>query len=233
MHRGSINETGRPRRDYGRWAILLAAAQFVGVSIVAMAMYPGGHPWDPQAAGYSFWRNTISDLTKSAANNGQPNPAYVAFLASLAVLAAGMAVAWFRLPRWFPRWRRLGSTCRVLGAVSVAGMIWLAAAPADTAPHQHVLAIAASAGPGLASVALACGAMFLDRACPRWWAVFTLGMLVVSTVSFTHYVHHFWLDGQWPPAAPAVEKLAALYVLTWLTLSAVIQPRRGAAFEAV
>ena len=53
---------------------ILGVIQFVILSTIAMASYPGGTPWDPTAVGYTFWQNALSDLGRTVAYNGQGNP---------------------------------------------------------------------------------------------------------------------------------------------------------------
>jgi hypothetical protein len=219
---------GNPAGRHARWStaaslvILLDLAQFVVVWLVAMARYPGGNPWNLHAPGYSFWRNTLSDLTASVADDGRPNGTYRSFMVSLGLLAPAMLIAWLHLPRLFARYRRLGRTVRILGWLSAAGLVWVATAPANLDPRAHVLAIGASSLPAAVGLALACAGLFLGRAVSRCYAWFTGGLLAVVWLQVVQYLYSFWLGGTWSPAMPAMEKVAALYVLAWLSASAIL-----------
>lgn len=200
--------------------IVLCVLQFVAAALLAGWMYPGGHPWDTDAAGYTFWRNTISDLGKDIANNGKPATwAADAFNVSTALLAPGFIALWLILPTLLPRASRLRPWVRWAGLASVAGLVGVAATPADRLPDLHTLTIGLAAVPGLTACMLACVAL-LARPGGRWLGSATLVMLTIAMVHFGQYVRHFWLHGPWTRACPAVQKLAVMTALAWMLLIA-------------
>jgi hypothetical protein len=216
--------------------VLLAVGQFIVIQGIAMTRYPGGHDWDRQAKGYDFWHNTLSDLGKTAAYNGQPNPMSRASRVSATALLLSIGLLWLVLPRLFPHRRRLGLFVRVLGMLSLGGIIGLGFTPADKYHVGHAVANGFAAVPGLAAYLLVCWGMVFSKntknaknskRCPRFLPITSLVFLVVAMVHFGQYVAHFWLGFAWTPAAPAVQRLAFLTGLAWITLAAGVLLRQA------
>jgi hypothetical membrane protein len=200
--------------------IILSVVQFVIIWSVAMARYPGGNEWDHSAEGYSFWRNTFSDLGKTVTCAGRANPNLGGvFNLSLTAVMLGLAPLWLVLPRLFPTRRLLGRIVRVLGMLSILGMFGVGLVPGDHST-LHAAFIGMAAVPGLAAAITALAAMFLCPRCPKAYVWFTLAFLATALVHFGQYVNHFWLGGPWTPAAPAAQKVAVLFGLAWMLVTA-------------
>jgi len=212
--------------------VLLAVGQFVVIQGLAMTRYPGGHDWDKAAPGYDFWRNTLSDLGKTVAVNGRPNPLSALSRGSATVFLLSLGPLWLVLPRLFPDRRRLGAAVRVLGMLSLGGIVGLGLTPADKYHVGHAVANGFAAVPGLAAYLLSCwGMVFTQKTnakhCPRWLPVVGGVLLIVAMVHFGQYVAHFWLGFAWPPAAPACQRLAFLAGLAWIVPTAGVIFRRA------
>ncbi len=219
MHSLPHTPASTPRRICSL-VIVLCVLQFIAAALLAGWMYPGGHPWDTDAPGYTFWRNTMSDLGKDIANNGEPATwAAHVFNISTALLAPGFVALWCILPTLLPHKSRMRSWVRWTGLASVAGLVGVAATPADRLPDLHTLTIGLAAIPGLTACTLACVALLANSG-SRWLGGLTLTMLAVGMVHFGQYVRHFWLHGPWTRACPAVQKLAVMAALAWMLLVA-------------
>ncbi|MBN2469441.1 MAG: hypothetical protein JXN59_01860 [Anaerolineae bacterium] len=140
-----------PAHPVARWRrriyhfALFATGQFVILTLLGMALYPGGTAGTPDAAGYNFFRNFFSDLGMYTAHNGAPNTASAA-LFLVALTTSGLAVALYFLtaPPLFRANRRAhwlalaGSLAGVLTGIGFIGVAW---APADVQMTLHVQAV--------------------------------------------------------------------------------------------
>jgi hypothetical protein len=200
------------------WGIVwLGAAQFVVLSAVAMALYPGGTEFDPTPDHYRFWTNTFSDLGRTRAHDGADNTtAAVLYHTALGLLSASLAAAWWMLPTLAPNHRPLKWFIRACGALCVAGALGVALTPADVSGIWHGVTIGVAAVPGMVGIVSLVVATWRDAACPRWVALLGAAVLLAAGAHFTQYVHHFWLGGAWTPAAPAVQKIFAALAMGYL-----------------
>lgn len=108
---------------------------FVVLTALAMLIYPGGTATDPTTRGYSFFTNFFSDLGRTHARNGQPNP-IAAPMFFIALSGAGIALIAFSFAfaRFFTRARfdrALALLGALAGAVAGACFIGVAFVPAD------------------------------------------------------------------------------------------------------
>jgi hypothetical protein len=114
---------------------------FVVLTAIAMFFYPGGTASDPTTRGYSFFTNFFSDLGRTQARNGQPNPIAVP-LFFIALSGAGVAlIAFFvAFARFFTR-TRLDRALTMLGTLVgiIAGLcfIGIAFVPANLNSALH------------------------------------------------------------------------------------------------
>ncbi len=211
------------RTDLARGWVVSAVVQFVFIWVVSMWLYPGGNEWNPDAAGYSFWRNTFSDLGKAVAYDGRAiGASAVVFNVSLIVLMLSFGPLWWLLPNAFPTHRRTGCVVRCLGAISIVGMIGVGLTPSDRHLTLHAAAIGLAAVPGLGAYVLSCWAMLQDRTAPRSYVVYSLVFLALAMVHFAQYVGHFWLGRPWTPTCPAVQKIAVSAGWVWMLVTALL-----------
>lgn len=107
---------------------------FVALTALAMLFYPGGTASDPTTRGYSFFTNFFSDLGRTQARNGQPNP-IAAPLFFIALTGAGAAlIAFFgAFARFFTRTRLdralalLGTSVGILAGLCFIGIAFVPA----------------------------------------------------------------------------------------------------------
>ncbi len=199
-------------------AVLLGVGQFVVLTGVAMAIYPGGTVFDATTVGYSFWSNSLSDLERTVSLSGQPNPVgSVLYRTAMVAMTAAFVPLWLVLPTLFPARRRIGGAVTVLGLISVAGMIGIPLTPSDIRVAGHMIAIGVAAVPGLTAAVLSLIGMAVDASCPRRYPWMTAAMLIPGGAHFAQYALHFWFGWRWTPAAPLMQKIAVAFALAWLT----------------
>lgn len=74
---------------------MIGAIQWIILTTVAMAYYPGGTALDPFATGFSFYYNYISDLGVTVVYSGVPNPvSHVMFVVAGIIHSCGL-IAYF------------------------------------------------------------------------------------------------------------------------------------------
>lgn len=132
------------RRRIYRFA-LFATGQFVILTVLGMALYPGGTVTAPDSPGYSFFRNFFSDLGMLHAHNGAPNPVSAAlFIVALSLSGLALVLYFVTAPPLFRADRRaywLALIGSVAGVLTGLGFVGVALAPADVALTLHVQAV--------------------------------------------------------------------------------------------
>ncbi len=123
--------------------VFIACLGYVILSTSSMFFYPGGTFRDVNTIGYIPTLNFLSDLGRTVAFNGEPNPfgavIYIVGLSSVGIMTIWM---FLRLPRIFneDRWTRLfylGS--RILGVISGIGFIGIAFTPNNLWDVPHTI----------------------------------------------------------------------------------------------
>jgi hypothetical protein len=141
------------RERTARWAaaaVLWAAAQFLVLAAVAMALYPGGNDTNEAAAGYSFIRNFFSDLGATHSYSGRPNTAAnVLFIVALVCVGLTLVSFGFAARSLRPRNGRAGLVAAVApAAATISGLafVGIAATPWDLALGAHLICVDAAFG---------------------------------------------------------------------------------------
>ena len=126
---------------------LLACATFLILTTLAMTFYPGGTALDAGSHGYQLGHNFFSDLGRTTARNGAPNPV-AAPLFKAALSAAGAALAIFHIGLARALWRSaekrvLLADCAIVllgagGVAAGAGFVGVALNPANLRPALHL-----------------------------------------------------------------------------------------------
>ncbi len=204
-------------------ALLVACvAAFVALEAAATALYPGGTWWDATTQGARFWQNYLCDLEWNPALDGRPNPVGSALAqAAMLVLVAGFVPFWWIAPRLCPAYRRLGAAVRLLGLVSVAGMVAVALMPSSRFGALHGVAVVVVGIPGLtAALAAVVGMLRSSSPGSRPCGAVGAAMLACAVTDFALYVSTMLHGGPGPLALPAVQKVALVLLLAWMTLVA-------------
>jgi hypothetical protein len=118
----------------------LAACLVLGV--LAAAAYPGGTVLDRTTSGYSFFRNSISDLGMTVADNGRSNrlgaALFVASFGALVLSLAACVLAFLMLHASSRRSRSFASVGAVGGFVVALCLFGAALAPGNQAAALHI-----------------------------------------------------------------------------------------------
>jgi hypothetical membrane protein len=127
------------------WTLVRAAILwFVVCAGAGMALYPGGTRLDPGTVGYSFTQNAFSDLGRTVARNGEPNPVsatlFVLGLTPAGVGLAGFFVALLPLVSNHSRGRGVAWFGCLAGIVAGVAYVVVAWTPANRLPFEHVMA---------------------------------------------------------------------------------------------
>ncbi|MRG92404.1 hypothetical protein [Polyangium spumosum] len=208
-----------------------AAALFVIGSVAcsclllgaAMALYPGGTWLDRAAAGHDFFRNFLCDLTADRALDGRTNPGAWLAKAGMMALAAGTLPFWFLVTRLFAARVGLSVAVRVFGLASALAATLVPLAPSQRYGLLHALLILVAGAPGLVAAALATFGLLSAKGGPRAparLAACTVGLAALDGALYAAHV----ASGEEVPSAllPALQKLAALALVAWMTGTAVI-----------
>ncbi len=200
-----------------RRALAWSVGLFVVLEAVAMALYPGGTWWEPDARGHRFWQNFLCDLSWRVALNGQNNRVgSILSQAAMLVLVGGFVPFWMLAAG--PRAR----TVRVLGICSVLGAAAVTLMPSERFGSMHGVAVMAAASTGLAAAVLA--AVGQLRAGERVAGALGLAVLASAGIDLVLYVRTFASGGPGPLALPALQKVALLLLLTWMGVVASRRP---------
>lgn len=116
------------RRRLLGW-VVASCGQFLALTLLAMFAYPGGTVADPEARGYSFFRNFFSDLGRTVNPLGRPNTlSFVLFVVALTLAGLGLVLFFLAMPSLFsqPRSARslslVGSLFGIVSGLSFAGV---------------------------------------------------------------------------------------------------------------
>jgi hypothetical protein len=197
--------------------IVLSLGCFWALFAAAAAVYPGGNWLDRAAIGHHFFGNYFCDLTQPVSLSGVSNP-LGSRLAQLAMLsfAAAMAGFFWLVPRFFGPNTRGVAWVRGLGECAVLSYLTVPFTPSELFGEVH------------ASLSLFAGALGLTAALCAVWALLrapgtgrvlgSLGALSLAAgglhaALFVHYLHG---SEPAPLIVPAVQKLAALLLSTWM-----------------
>jgi hypothetical protein len=202
--------------------ILAAVTGYIALEVPAMLLYPGGTWFDTSARGHRFWQNFLCDLEWRVALGGQPNPvgSHLAQAAML-VLSVGLAAFWIAVAKLLHERARLAAAVRVLGLVGTVGNVAVTLMPSDRFGAIHGAAVLISGGPGLTATALAVGGLLVAGPRPRVEGCVGAAMLGFALVNFVLYASHYLAGVEGTPLVPAMQKMALICLLAWMTAVAV------------
>ena len=121
---------------------ILGIIIYIVLIVTGMFTYAGGTQDNPNAPGYTFWFNTLSDLGRVNSHNGNPNLiSMILFSIAYSTIAITMVPFYLVFPRVFndhPFEKKLTKIAGILGIISSIGFIGVVFTPADIlyAPHM-------------------------------------------------------------------------------------------------
>lgn len=195
--------------------ILVFVGLFLALVSVAMATYPGGNWLERGARGHDLARNFLCDLLSPVAVNGLPNPvASLAMQAALGVLAIGLTVTWWLMPRLLDA-PRLSLAIRVSAVLSLLGLISVPLTPPSASSSLHAVAVLGGGVPAVIAWGLSLHALGRQ---PRTRALAELGLaaLLGVVMAFLLYAHALVWRTHPNLALPLSHRLATLLCLVWL-----------------
>ncbi len=183
-----------------------AVALFVGLYLLAAALYPGGTRAEPDRIGFSVLHNYWCDVLDVVTYGGRPNPAAPVALGATVLLALGLSALWWTVPALYPAARVRAWLVRAAGLASAAVVPLI-----GTKHHDLVINVAALAG----AFAFVVTATAVGRS--RGWKVALLGAgaLAAATVNYVCWGTGFALD-----ALPLIQKIAFAAFLAWVLVIA-------------
>jgi hypothetical protein len=202
--------------------VLVGLTAFLSLSALAALAYPGGTYCEPGADVYRFWDNYFCDVTSEVTRRGQDNARGASFMhGAFACFAVALAPFWWLLGGLASP--RAGRVIRGLGlpsAVAVAVLAWL---PSVGSPRLHSAMVLVAAVPGLAAATLGAVALLaVPRRALGWLGVATLFAGALNTGGYVWAVAHSVACLAW---LPAVQKLTAIGLVTWMAGVAVASLR--------
>jgi len=169
-----------------RWALLMAAA----LTGIAVLLYPGGTFLRPARPGYSFFQNSLSDLGRTVAWNGQANRGSLLYLAASLILVLAGCACFTALIRVYSLSACARGLTRVAGAfllLAAAGLTGAALSPQDrqAALHGRFTLLAVAAFPvatALLGLATARDNRFRHRVAICWFALTCIEVIWTSVM---------------------------------------------------
>ncbi len=172
--------------------VWLICALFVVLTALAMQFYPGGIQRNPTLPGYSFTLNFFSDLGRTRALNGEPNPIshlLFTFALSLAGVALALFFGTFSALFWTTLWARvLALLGTLLGALAGAAFVGVALVTSDRNSPLHGFFVLTAFRAFLGAVLPFSLAILLQNAYPKLGAFIFLafaGLLVAYIALIT------------------------------------------------
>ncbi|MHB8953833.1 MAG: hypothetical protein ACYC4U_12760 [Pirellulaceae bacterium] len=172
---------------WGNTISLLGVLQFLGGLGLAMRWYAGGSLLDPQATGYSFLGNYLSDLGRNVAWSGASNQASaVVFNGSLVVLAVAQVPYFLFLPlhasdRTLPLWG-----AAALGVVSCFGLAGIGLTPYDSHLRAHLAALLWWIVPLFFALIIHALALFSSDECSPLFSLISLALALLVGLYAVH-----------------------------------------------
>jgi len=199
---------------------------FLGLTLRAALVYPGGTYCEPAATSYRFWGNYFCDLTASVTGRGLDNSRSAA-LAHGAFASFGVAAGpFFWLLAELAGGRPLARALGLVSALATVGLAWI---PSGFGPGLHALAVFCATIPGLAAAGL--GVQGLRRSRPgdartklaTWLGAATI---LAGFADAAGYGYALSTRAGCVPWLPALQKMVGLLLVAWMLAVAVAAVRQ-------
>jgi len=168
--------------------VMIGCSQFVMLTLLAMVVYPGGTKFNPQASGYSFFRNFFSELGFTITRGGYPNPvAAPLFFVALTLAGLGLVLFFVTVPQFF--WHTYGLRIlsilgSVAGVVSGLAYVGIAFTPGNLLPKPHLQFVLLAFRAFLPAVVFYLVAILANPVYPNGYA----GIYIVFAILLAAYI---------------------------------------------
>jgi len=206
--------------------VLWGLCAFLVLASLGALAYPGGTYCEPEAEAYRFWGNFFCDVSGDFTRRREQNVAGALFTrAAFASFAVALGPCFWLVGGMGSR--RLGRAVRSFGATAAAATAVLAWLPSVSSAELHTVVALVAAIPGLLAMTLGTVALFPARRFGlAWLGVATLGAGALNTAGYVWAVRHLVACLPW---LPAVQKVAAMMLVLWMTGVALASLRRETA----
>ena len=218
---------------------IIGVAQFVVCCWLAMAKYPGGTLREPNAEGYAFYENFLSDLGRARAWGGEDNAASAAlFNGSVQVLAVSLVPFFLLLPLHAPDRPWMMGLAATFGLLSLVALAGIGRTPYDELGSDHILALFCWIGLLFAAAVLHGAALLLSREAPSALGLVSLTLAgIVAAYLFWGLAATPFLGGATAPQSAPVkwQKSLVAACLAWYVIFSVwmlLRVRRAGAESA-
>jgi hypothetical membrane protein len=176
-------EKKEERRIWIYRLVIAGPVQFVILTVVAMFIYPGGTYDNPATTRYQFFNNFFSDLGRTVAHNGQPNPvSWLLFTTALALAGLSLVVYCLitsGLLKEDNRSKWLGRAGSLFGVIAGLSYIGVAFTPADLYIEPHVNFVYSAFLSFFISVLFYLPAIAFQPKFPRWMIAIYGGFAII------------------------------------------------------
>jgi len=168
---------------------ILGIIQFIVLISIAMTFYAGGNEFNPDAPGYSFWLNSISDLGRTVAWSGKSNIiSQVLLCISMILWGLSFVPSMHALSSFFSESRRRKLVTEIgliFAFLCVFFLVFdVVLFPVDTQPQLHAIFAASSYLSLLVVEILYSITIFLDMNYPKKHALCFLAVAAVILIYF-------------------------------------------------
>lgn len=184
---------------------MVGIAVFIALYFWAALLYPGGSPFDPSTAGFSFKHNFWCHLLYEDAFNGQANVSRPVAISGMLVLCLSILSFFLLFPKYFKASLRMNLFIR-LNAIICIGCCFFISSKA----HDLFTTLACIAG------ALSLIGVVLVLKSRQLTYLVLIGVLGLLLMMLNIYMYFSGVGFEW---LPVIQKITFLTVLGWMVLT--------------
>ncbi|MHA1673418.1 MAG: hypothetical protein ACTSYI_07305 [Promethearchaeota archaeon] len=126
-------------------SVLGGASLYIIFIGIGMILYPGGSQVDPNSVGYTFFENSLSDIGRTIALNGEPNlAAMICFFIGTTAFALSLftfACTFGNMDSTTKAGKRFGHVANGFGILASVSTLVYTYAPTDSMHAAHMVAV--------------------------------------------------------------------------------------------
>jgi hypothetical membrane protein len=154
--------------------VIVCILAFLALTTLGMFLYPGGTNSDEASLGYQFFTNFFSDLGRTVAHNGTPNPFFILFTLAMTSAGVGLALFFVAFARFFtqPLSRRIFAVVGTLfGAIAGVCFVGVGLTPGNVYRAAHGTFVLSAFSAFLVAAAIYSAVIMRDPIYPKRYAV--------------------------------------------------------------